>query len=129
MFALFDLWDGNIHPAEDNCPTDQQYRTERKALVEQEDLFWKELSPAGKAAYEAFQVARDDLLCRDARNAFVQGFRLGARLLLDVLSGEGQQKGIGPLVRGGQYVNRPLLQFPAYEHGSPARGAPRWTER
>ena len=92
MFALYDLWDGSIHPAEDNCPTDQQYRAARKALVEQEDLFWKELSPGGKEAYEAFLDARDHLLCRQSRNAFVQGFRLGARLLLDVLTEEGQQK-------------------------------------
>ena len=97
MFALFDLWDGNIHPAEDNCPTDQQYRTARKALVEQEDLFWKELSPAEKEAYEDLQNIRSEVVGRQEYYAFVQGFRLGVRLLLDALSGEGQQNEKGPL--------------------------------
>ena len=92
MYILHDLWNGELYLAERNCPTDEQYRTARKHMVEQEDLFWKELSHAGKHAYEAFQDARSDLIWQDNQNAFVQGVRIGVQLMLDVLSGEGAQK-------------------------------------
>lgn len=92
MFILHDLWNGLIYPAENNCPTDGQYRTARKHMVEQEDLFWKELSPAGKDAYEAFQDARSNLIWQETQNAFVQGVRLGVQFMLDALSCEREQK-------------------------------------
>lgn len=92
MYILHDLWDGGLNPSADNCPADEQYRAARKQLLEQEELFWAELSPAGKRAYEACQNVRAHMICQEERNAFVQGFRLGARLLLDVLTEDGQQK-------------------------------------
>ena len=92
MYILHDLWNGELYPAERNCPTDEQYRTARKHMVEQEDLFWKELSPAGKHAYEAFQDARSDLIWQENQNAFVQGVRFGVQFMLDALSCEAAQK-------------------------------------
>lgn len=94
MYVLHDLWNGELYPAEDNCPTDEDYRTARKCLLEQEELFWKEISPAGKQAYEDFQDARSDLIWRAEQDAFVQGFCFfgGVQLMPDVLVAEKQQK-------------------------------------
>lgn len=69
MYILHDLWNGELYPAEINCPTDEQYRTARKHMVEQEDLIWQE-----------------------NQNAFVQGVRFGVQFMLDALSCEEAQK-------------------------------------
>lgn len=92
MYILHDLWNGELYPAENNCPADEGYRAARRRLVEREEPFWKQLSPAEKQTYEDIENIRSDVVGRQEQNAFVQGFRIGVQLMLDVLSGEGQQK-------------------------------------
>ena len=85
MYILEDLWNGDITPSERVIRTGSQYAQLQKQLVAAEEDFRKELSPAGKAAYDTFCRKQAELSEISECDCFIRGVRVGARLLLDIV--------------------------------------------
>ena len=86
MYILEELWNGNITPSERVIRTGSQYAQLQKQLVAAEEDFRKELSPAGKAAYDTFCRKQAELSEISECDCFIRGVRIGARLLLDIVA-------------------------------------------
>ena len=86
MYILEDLWNGDITPSERVIRTGSQYAQLQKQLVAAEEDFRKELSPEGKAAYDAFCRKQAELSEISECDCFIRGVRIGARLLLDIVA-------------------------------------------
>ena len=85
MNILDDLWHGKIYPAERAFRGGSRYAKLMKAGCEYESRFCAELSPEGKEAYKAFYNVETELSDIVETDAFIQGFRLGAQIILAAL--------------------------------------------
>ena len=86
MYVLEDLWEGKITPSDRGYRKGSPYAELVRQSNESEDIFYKDLSAVGKKAYETHcdqQGQLDDI--RDC-DTFIRGFRLGARMILDVIN-------------------------------------------
>lgn len=85
MYVLKDLWAGNITPADRGYRKGSPYAGLVHQANESEDEFYNHLSDAGKKAYQVYcdqQAHVEDVKDCDT---FIRGFRLGARMILDVV--------------------------------------------
>ena len=85
MYVLKDLWEGNITPADRGYRKGSPYARLVHQANESEDEFYNHLSDAGKKAYQVYcdqQAHVEDVKDCDT---FIRGFRLGARMILDVV--------------------------------------------
>ena len=85
MYVLDKLWRGEITPSErlvrpgsDYQKTANQRNAEMKRLLEL-------LTPEAKEQLEAVETLRYDMNMLSEEDVFICGFRLGARLMLDVM--------------------------------------------
>ena len=85
MYTLDKLWKIGFMPRERYIKKDGEYQKIRTEAAAEEDGFWKELSAEGKEAYDRYIYKQSDLNTISECDAFVQGFRLGARIILDVI--------------------------------------------
>ena len=85
MYALEDLWEGKIAPSDRGFQKGSKY----EALTEQAhgfmESFRKELSAEGKRAWENYEDLQAELAEISEQDTFIRGFRLGARVILDVI--------------------------------------------
>ena len=86
MNILEDLWFGNISPWERPFKKDSAY-AELLALVvrHQEDLLGR-LNEEEKKIFEKYADCTSEMLNLSEREAFVKGFTLGARIIIEVLT-------------------------------------------
>ena len=89
MYALEDLWRGKITPSERGYRNGSQYAELMKQANEASDIFYKELSPVGKRAYDALCTAENKMADLAEFDSFSRGFRLGMGLLLDAIGENG----------------------------------------
>ena len=85
MYVLDALWRGEITPSDRGYRKGSPYAQMVRQTNESEDAFYKELSAVGKKTYETYcdqQGQLDDVKDCDS---FIRGFRLGARMILDVV--------------------------------------------
>ena len=85
MFVLEDLWRGRVAPCARNFHENSEYG---KLLNEMTILSQKisaELSPESRMAFEHHEDLQNLIIGIGEQDAFIDGFRLGARLLLDVI--------------------------------------------
>ena len=85
MFVLEDLWRGRVTPCARNFHENSEYS---KLLNEMTNLSQKiaaELGPEGRMAFEHHEDLQNLIIGIGEQDAFIDGFRLGARLLLDVI--------------------------------------------
>ena len=85
MYVLDALWRGEITPSDRGYRKGSPYAQMVRQTNESEDAFYEELSAVGKKAYEVYcdqQGQLDDVKDCDS---FIRGFRLGARMILDVV--------------------------------------------
>ena len=85
MYALEDLWQGKITPSERGYRNGSQYEELMREAIETCDIFYKELSPVGKKAYDEHSTQESKLADISECDSFIRGFRLGARMILDVV--------------------------------------------
>lgn len=92
---LEELYDGNIYPSELIVSKDPEYCLINKKISETQENWKKELS---ETDYKRLEVLLN-LCCQssslEASASFIYGFKLGAVIMLEVLTGPGE------LVRGG----------------------------
>lgn len=80
------LYRGYIEPAARFLPSSEEYRRARRRSVKMEKRFLRELSPKQQRAYEIFFNAHLEVVSFESMQSFVEGFRLGGALMLDILS-------------------------------------------
>lgn len=85
MYVLEDLWKGKITPSERGYRKDSPYAELVRQANETADIFYKELSPVGKKAYDAHSTQESKLADISECDSFIRGFRLGAGMILDVV--------------------------------------------
>ena len=85
MSALEDLWRGNITPSERGYRKDSPFAEMVRQANETADIFYQELSEVGKKAYDAHSTQESKLADISECDSFIRGFRLGARIILDVV--------------------------------------------
>ena len=85
MYVLEELWRGEITTRERGYRKDSPYAELTHQSIESEKIFYKDLSAVGKQAYEAHCEQQGRLDDVSECDTFIRGFRLGARMILDVV--------------------------------------------
>lgn len=85
MFALQELWRGNITPAERFVRSGSEYKKIAGKLSDEMDKYMEMISEEAKVQKEIIDNLQIDLTILSNEDIFIYAFRLGARLMLDVL--------------------------------------------
>ena len=86
MYILDELYAGNVNPAERTFQRNDSYAKTMDQLAEAEEQLSRRLDDTGKEQLKRFQACQADVSSMDQFYAFKTGFRLGARIMLDILS-------------------------------------------
>ena len=78
---LTELWYGNVAPWEQSNRLDREYKELAELLCRNRDRLTEGLTEAQKELLEKYDDCQNELSVKTERNAFVQGFCLGTRLL------------------------------------------------
>ena len=84
MSILKDLWYGNLHPYLRESPSTSRYKADEEALTELMDR----LPEAEKELLMDLEKYQMHILNTCECDSFIIGFRLGAKIMLEVLGGE-----------------------------------------
>ena len=90
MFVLQELWRGNITPSERFVRSGSEYKKIAGKLSDEMDRLMEAISPEARTQLENIGNLRADMAVLSNEDIFIYAFRLGARLMLDVL---GEYKG------------------------------------
>ena len=85
MNILEELWYGRINPSQRTQLDDKSASELTEQIVEKEDELAPLLSDEAKEILEQMREKQLDLSTSNERKAFISGFRLGARIMLEVM--------------------------------------------
>ena len=85
MKILEELWYGRINPSQRMQSNDKSASELTEQIVEKEDELAPMLSDEAKEILEQMREKQLDLSTSNERKAFISGFRLGARIMLEVM--------------------------------------------
>ena len=85
MKILEELWYGRINPSQRTQPDDKSAAELTEQIVEKEDELAALLSDEAKEILDQMRDNQLDLSTSKERKAFISGFRLGARIMLEVM--------------------------------------------
>lgn len=85
MKILEEFWYGNIQPSEKAIPQGSRHAKLLNRLVQNEDNLAALLSDEAKKLFDKFKDAQGELSSMNECDAFVLGFRLGGRFMLEVM--------------------------------------------
>lgn len=85
MYVLQELWRGNISPAERFVRSGSEYKETARKLSDEMDRLMEVISPEVRRQIETIDNLRADMNVLANEDYFLYGFRLGARLILDVV--------------------------------------------
>lgn len=85
MYVLGELWRGSIVPMESRCFSREGYKRLLKALTEAEDVLFSDMTEQQLRIYTEADDIKSDMNALQTEEAFVTGFRLGARVMIDVM--------------------------------------------
>ena len=85
MYVLEELWKGKITPSERGYRKDSHCAELVRQANETADIFYRELSAVGKKAYDSHCTQESKIMDVSECDTFIRGFRLGARMILDVV--------------------------------------------
>ena len=85
MKILEELWYGRINPSQRTQPEDKSDSELTEQIVEKEDELDSLLSDKAKEILEQMRDKQLDLSTSNERKAFISGFRLGARIMLETM--------------------------------------------
>ncbi|HMM20671.1 MAG TPA: hypothetical protein PKA10_08010 [Selenomonadales bacterium] len=92
---LEELYSGNIYPFEQILPQDPEYRPLNRKISDARQIWKEKLSEDDYRQLEELLNWQCQSVSMEATAAFIYGFKLGAMILMEVLTGKGE------LVRGG----------------------------
>ncbi len=87
MKILEEIWYGNVAPGERSVGRDSRIWNLGRLILQNEEELLPLLSEQAKAVLEKMQDNQSELNSLNECDAFVCGFRLGARIMLEVLDG------------------------------------------
>ena len=91
MYVLKELWWGNISPTDRRVRQGSEYQQTAKEVREKMGEFLEMLTPEAREQLEAINDLKSDLSVMANEDYFIYGFRLGARMILDIIGDyEGQ---------------------------------------
>ena len=90
MFVLDKLWQEGLSPNERYTRKGSEYHKILLRICEEGDYLATELTEEGKAHFDAYRDAQIELSVVAEKEVFIEAFRLGARMMLDVV---GEYKG------------------------------------
>lgn len=85
MVILKDFWAGRIGPEGRRYHPREEYSKVFRIMERCEEAISAELSEAGLAAFEDFKQAEIESASLFECDSFIDGFRMGARFIMDVL--------------------------------------------
>ena len=85
MYLLEQLWRGNIAPSERYIRSNSEYKKASQAFCDAAEKMTEELTPEGKKYWEAVANYQSDMTMLAEEDIFIYGFRMGARMILDVI--------------------------------------------
>ncbi|MBE6949008.1 MAG: hypothetical protein E7456_04100 [Ruminococcaceae bacterium] len=96
MYILNDIWYGNIIPCERLICSDSEYKKLFHQLCQETEAFLSDLSPEKKKHHEELEDLQLRVMKISEEDTFIEGFRLGARMILDVVGENKRQfKNVG----------------------------------
>ena len=91
MYVLRDLWRGEISPTDRRVRQGSEYQQRAAEARKQIAEFTAILSPEAKERMEDINDQKHSMAMLAEEDVFIYGFRLGARMMLDVMGDyEGQ---------------------------------------
>lgn len=91
MYVLDRLWRGGYSPADRTLTPGGEYQKALGKMCREMEKFTASLSPEATEQLEALRVLHDEVTEIRDTDTFIEGFRLGARIVLDVVGNyEGQ---------------------------------------
>ena len=88
MSILDELWYGNITPCERDFKKGGAYAELLGYIVRHEEALQKRMNDEEKEILEKFTECTDELHGIAEREAFVRGFTLGTRIIIEVMTAE-----------------------------------------
>ena len=88
MNTIQDLYYGRISPYEMSISTTPEYQKLKALATQNEDLLRETLSDKQKELFEKLTENITDISSISERDMFIAGFRLGVKLMIDVISDE-----------------------------------------
>ena len=88
MNILEELWYGNISPCEMDFKRGSKYSELLSYIVRHEEDLQKRLNDEEKEILEKFTECMGEMCGIAEREAFVRGFTLGARIIIEVMNTE-----------------------------------------
>ena len=85
MRLLSELWYGNIEPQDCTIPRNSEYKHLLTKICEYEEQFRGILSPEQQKDFEDYENSTISVTAISEEAAFVYGFRLGAKMMMEVL--------------------------------------------
>ena len=83
--TLEELWYGNINPSDGCQKTTEEIKRLMRFIAEHHDNLYATLTEQQKSVLEKFDDCYAELTNINERNIFVYAFRLGARMMLEVM--------------------------------------------
>lgn len=90
MSIIEDLWYGNISPCERDIKRSSEYADVLERIVQLEADLHARLNDEEKEILEKFVNCTNEMCCISEREMFVQGFMLGAKLIIEVMNSENE---------------------------------------
>ena len=88
MSIIEELWYGNISPCEMDFKRGSKYSELLSYIVRHEEDLQKRLNDEEKEILEKFTECMGEMCSIAEREAFVRGFTLGARIIIEVMNTE-----------------------------------------
>ena len=85
MYNLEDLYTGNVRPGERSFRQNSQYSRALAQAVESGDALIKSLTEEQKKLFEEYMDAQREVNILTDCETFIYAFKLGAKLILDIL--------------------------------------------
>ena len=87
MDTIRELFSGNIHPFERDVPKDSEGDKLAKLTIRHENALKATLNESEAELLEKYKDAMTELSCLSECEGFINGFRLGVRLMAESLYG------------------------------------------
>lgn len=88
MSILDELWYGNIAPYEGDFKKGRTYTELLGYIVRHEEALQKRMNDEEKEIFEKFTECTNEMYGIAEREAFVRGFTIGARIIIEVMNTE-----------------------------------------
>lgn len=85
MSILEDLWCGNVKPSERKMSSNSEQYELVKLITRHEESLMPMLSDEARETYEKLWECKSELSSLNECAAFIEGFRLGAKIILAVM--------------------------------------------